>query len=249
MAIRLRLRFRVPQLALLLKAALFGGFLTLAKMGGLGIFPTILFVACASFLYASPLFRTTQFVSSFIVLITTSLWALSFFRSFVPIAGVILVYTVLFWALLGVKNLHFVERRRWHYLLHIALLYILYGIFFLGERSFWFTLELLIVFCASLFLWKEFIAANGGGYVKNYAERRGAAALIAFVTIEFLWAVNLLPLGFISAANIALLFTFVTTNMYMQNTERTLTRQKLLSNVLLFIACTILIFATSQWTI
>ena len=131
MAIKLKLRLLIPQSALLLKAILFGGLLSYAKVEGMGWAPVLLFGVGAVALYANPALRPIQFAASFAVLLMLAWGMMVTFTSPLLWGGAMLAASFLFAVLIGVKDVLFVYRKEWHYLLHLGLVYGTLILFFL----------------------------------------------------------------------------------------------------------------------
>lgn len=247
MATGLRLRLRTPQSASALKAAVFAGFFALAALGKGGFIPSLIFLLAALLLYAAPLFRTTRFLASWLAIVFIALFAARTIALPVPLALVGLILTCLFWALLGVKDLLFVRRREWHRLTHLALAYLLSLLVVLRPGTALFDVPLAVVLL--FLLTRELLAASYGDVVRSAALRNAAAALLAFLWAEALWAFRLLPLGFLNVANAAFLVFFIASDLALRALAGGITRRLALARLTLFVVLLLAIFATSRWSL
>lgn len=249
MAIKLKLHLPVPQSALLLKTILFGGSLGFAKAEGLGFFPIALFLAVALIVYLRPAFRPFQFAASWCALVILSLGMAAIFSRALLWVPAIIISSLLFAVLVGVKDMHLVYRREWHCVLHLAFAYELFALLFLREELRSSPLLLLGVFALLLFLLLEYLTVNERGMVATPSLRASVAGALSLLTLEMLWAVRLLPLGFINAANAVFIFFFVAHGITIRAFEKTLTRKSLFTLVSLFVVLFCLVLFTSHWSI
>lgn len=250
MAIKLRSLFRGPQSALLLKAILFGGFLSLAKIGNMGILPVFFFIIAGCVLYATPFFHNMRFPVSFIVLVASSLLTVSLFERAALWIWCVLFFSFLFYVFLGIKNLQFVYRKRWHYIVLLALTYFLSLFFFLKAReTAVFVLGSLGIFAAATGMLREYFAMNERETMPKAPLRMGIAAVLGFCMAQILMAASLLPFGFLNAANLSLLAFFVLVEVVVRYFGKNLSRKILLLYLTLFVILALFVFSTSRWTV
>ena len=236
MAIKLKLVSRIPQLRLALKALIFGLLLLLVKTSGFGLLPVILFLTVAGVFYAQPLFKTIELLTIFFILLTTALLVVKAFlySSYAPLA--ILYFTTLFYLLLGVKNLVLIQREKWQRFLNLALSYNIFLLFFFYSQNDFFSR--LLPALLGLFL-----------LLRSLFRKR----LIIWITIllmaETLWAISLLPIGFINAASLAFLVYFDISDLAGRHLNQTLNRRRILTDVTILIVLLVAIFAFSRWSL
>jgi len=236
MAARLKSLLKNPRSALLLKAFIFGGFLILAKGWALPV---------AILLYAKPIFNTFAFLTSFLLLMILSVSLINSVQSgwFFVLAATGLAS--IFYLILGMKNLVFIHRDRWNYVLHILLFYSTFVLFFLTDKSSWFFLKSLGVFAIAILLFREFLKTA----VENFPKRRGLIGwALALIVWEALWAINLLPIGFLNSANLAAALVFILSDLTINHFRGTLNQRIVYSELALFAVLVLLILATSRWS-
>lgn len=236
MATKLRLVLQNPKLQLAFKALIFGTSLILVEANGFRALPIAIFSLVTFLLYTRPLFRTLDFLLPFLILLPTSLLVSEFTArsGYFPFA--VIYFSTLFILLLGTKDLIFIRREIWQKFLNLALIYPVFLIFFFHNQS-GYSIKFFLVFLAVFFL------------LKYLLKNRLMVWLLSFVTLEGIWAIGLLPIGFISASNLTLLFYFILTDLVLAYNENKLSRKKILIRVTVFITLFILIFAFSRWSL
>jgi len=249
MAIKLKSVLKNPQLQLAFKALIFGGFLVLAKLGGLGVVPVIFFLLTAFLLYSRPLFNAFSFIVSFLLLVIVSLSVLKIF----PYEGNYFLLAVffssfLFYLLLGVKNLVFIDRAFWFNFFGLALFYAVFLIFFWADKSTFFVIKSLLLFLVVLFLSRDFLSISVPDY--PFPQKKTLASwLLAFIMLELAWVISLLPLGFINSANLAIMSVFLLGDVTINYLRGALTRRAILIDVTLFVVLLLVVFGTTQWNL
>ena len=235
MATKLKSVLKSPQLLLALKAVAFGI--------GLNFLPAALFVPLAILLYAIPFFRTIELIRPLSVLVVVSLLALRTVNRWDYSLFLVVYFAFLFYLILGIKDLVMIKRAGWYRFLNLALVHMILLLFFYYNQEF-FLIKLVLVFCALLFLLKELL------------KNRLVVWLLAFLMTQSIWAIGLLPVGFINAANFGLLAYFIMLDLaeyqlsgpaYRQ--AGYLPRRRILTDVTIFVLLALLIFATSRWGI
>jgi hypothetical protein len=245
---KLRLVLKNPHLQLALKAIIFGGFLTLVKLGNFGITPILFFVLVAFLLYSRPIFNTSAFLISFLILIITIIFILKIFpeNNFFFLSA--LFFSLMFYILLGVKNLIFINRALWYLFFNLALFYSVFISFFYIDKSTLFAAKVLILFLALFLLFKEFFRFLLPEY--QLPKKKALIVwLLALIVLEIVFAVSLLPLGFINSANLAILSVFILGDLTFNYLKGTLNRRLFLIDITLFVLLILLIFGTTKWEI
>ncbi len=236
METKLKSVFRNPQSALAFKAVVFAAFFFLAKLGGFSTASIALFLVSATVLYLRPIFRTFESVGTFAVLLAS---AIIFCRTFIdPIDFLfaVIYFPLLLYILVGIKDLILIRREAWKAFLNFALAYPALLIFFYyNQGSFWWKLPLL--FAVLLFLSKDFL------------KTRIVFWLVAFLSIQVVWAADLLPIGFVSAANLSMLFYAATVSFCDQYLRNALGKKFILTLLSVFVLLLMAILAFSRWGI
>ena len=208
----------------------------------------ILFIATVFYFY----FRSGGFnyFSSFLVLLLSVLF-ISYWSP--PLFWLITsaVFGILFFLLLSVKNLVFVNRRIIYHFLNNFLFATVFLDFFLADKSQLFFVKYLLVFGAIFLLFKEATFfekqyINVGGLAAAFNDKL-MAAIFAFVVFQFIWAIVLLPLGFLNASALALVVALTIKDLMMARLSGNLDRQLVLRNITIFIIFSLIIFAASLW--
>ncbi len=213
----------------------------------------IVFIAAAFYFFFS-FAGGRQFLASFIILLVVSLLAVNW-----PLAvgfwpsAVSLLSGVLFFIILGVKNLSFVNRRPIYHFLNNFLLLTVFIMFYASDKSRFFTVKYLAAFLGIYFLFQEILTFIGR------FERENPAPLVAskinllsfglaFSVFQLLWAVSLLPIGFLNAGALTLALVLIIKDLTFSHLNGNLNRTMVLKNITLLIMSILIIFAASKWT-
>jgi len=240
MEVKLKSIFREPLLALVLKSAIFGGFLILLKLGEFGILP-ILF-----FLWAALLLSSGSHHVSFLILLVISTATIWILDSWLFLLLAVVLFAALFYLTVGIKELLFVHRWKWSFVRNLILFFGIFLLFFLADKSSFFLIKYLSVFLACFLLLREWFLALEPRCVKRPFL---VALLLAFIIFELLWAVTLLPLGAVNAAALMVLITYLLFDFISHHFQGTISRQLVLRRITIFTLLVLLIFGTSKWEI
>lgn len=235
---KLKSIFRAPLLALVLKSAIFGGFLFLLKLGEFGILPILFFLAVALLLSSGALHI------SFLILLAVSTATIWILDGWLFLVLAIVLFSALFYVTVGIKELLFVHRLEWSFVRNLVLFFGIFLLFFLCDKSSFFLIKYLSVFVACFLLLREWFWSLG--FVKRPLL---VALVLAFIIFEFLWATALLPLGAINAAALMVLITYILSDFIRHHFQGTLSRQLVLKRITIFVLLLILIFGTASWQI
>lgn len=236
MVTKLKSVLRNPTLRLAFKALIFGVSLFFVASKEFGIVPILIFLAIALILYTRPLFRTFEMVAPFGIILPISLLMaeLTFGGRYFFVTAI--YFSFLFAVLIGIKDLILIKREVWHRVLNLALAYPVFLLFFFHSQNNYY-LKLFIVFLAIFFL------------VKDLIKKRFLIWLAAFLMLESVWAIGILPFGFIGAANLALLIYFTLTDVLILYSIGRINRSRTLTAITLFVLLTLLFFAFSRWSL
>ena len=235
METRLKLVFQSQKLKLASRAAIFAALLALVKISGFNVLPTFLFLAGSVFLYASPLFKTVELIKPLLVLIAVSLlsvWAIPG-NLLILLAG---YCALLFYLLMGVKDLVFIQRAIWYRVLNAALAYQIFLLFFYYGQSNYLlrVIPLLIAFWLLL---------------GDFLKKKPVYWLLVLILIEIVWAISLLPFGFLSGASLALAVYFVALDLTSRSLDNSLTKKIILIYATIFVSLMLVILGLSRWTL
>lgn len=245
MAIKFESVFVIPKRQLLLaaKAAVFGISLWLLAKGGFGFFDLVAFWIIAAILYFKPMFNSAALLRSFIVLVILSPIAVSTLDAGAryPFFFAVLL-AVLFFVLLLIKQNLVVDKVSWHYFLLLSLFYTLFMLFFSASSTF--ILRSLLVVVAALFLLKEFWRFRS---IPEAASFSLLDLVVGLSLFELLWAIGLLPLGFLNAAAAALLVLFFMLEVSHLSLAKMLHRRALLVRFCICAALLLVVFLNTSW--
>ena len=153
---------------------------------------------------------------------------------------------ILAYWLFGLGDLIFKNRGQIYRNLNTSLFFLVSVLFFASDKSHYFFIKYFLASTAVFLLFFEVFSALR----KEFPKREKIAALaLGLATVEFLWAISLLPLSFLSAAALLTLLVFLgrdTIDYYFQGR---LSRTFLLSQGTIFIVLLVLILGTARWTL
>lgn len=86
-------------------------------------------------------------------------------------------------------------------------------------------------------------------HLPGLAKKNLISAVLAFVLTQLSWAVNLLPIGGLNSASLALLIALILNDLTIHHLSGTLNRQIVLRNATIFIVLTLLVFGASGWSL
>lgn len=222
------------------------------------IFPLLLFLAAghwfwavilvpmAFYFYFRPSLNGGKFILSFLVLLSVSFLAVRHFSG--GSLAVSLFFGAIFFLLLGVKNLIFVHRQHIYYFFNGFLLLAIFILFFLSGNLGLIFVKYLFTFIAIAFLFKEFLRFSFPGSSspsKNALVAYGAA----FIIIQILWGISLLPLNFLNAASLTLLAALILQDFFIHHLSGTINRRIILRNTTLFLVLSLVVLGASRWTL
>lgn len=244
---KLNSAFRNPALRLIFEAMVFAGLLVWQlSVKPIGFLPILLFLSVGSYFYWRPVLGVRQFFGSFLTLLIISILALRFLNF--TILGIVsgLGLGFLFYWLLGIKNLVFARRSAVYYLLNSFLFFLVFFFFFLIDKSQFFWFKYLAAGLGILFLSKEFLLF----FTPDFPKRKTlAAAGFSFLVLEILWAVSLLPIGFLNSSALMLFAVLILMDFIVHHFNGALTRVVILRNITSWIILNVVIFAASNWSL
>lgn len=153
-----------------------------------------------------------------------------------------------FFLLLGIKEFAFIKKENAFNFLSGFLYFLISIVFFSADKLigfsffFYFTLTFFVYYA----LFKELIDFSYPDFPKT--KKALIVAGSALMIMELASAVSLLPLGFLNASALILLFIFILEDLILYHIKGGLSRETILNNVTILIVTAILIFATSKWS-
>mgnify|MGYP001617633046 CR=1 FL=1 len=237
MATKLKSVFHSQQLRLAVKALIFGGFLVLAKIGNLSLFPVLFFLAVASFLYFKPIFNPINQLNNFALLLVVSVIFAKLLNNFDYFLGSAVFASIIFYLILGVKDLVLIKRDLWARLISLAMVMAIAFLFFNSAAFSGSAFKIITLFIGYYLVFR--------GAFNNNALTLSAA----LVLLELSLVARLLPLTSLNAASFILLGYFVLTDLIGGFINKTINRKLILTDITIFIVLSLLIFASTEWSL
>lgn len=234
-------------LPLILKTAVFGLFFFLFNSEG-GFFWTFVFLIVVFTLYFGGFFQWREFLFSFLIFVVYALNLSGFFSASIYLWLGTLSFSVLFGLLLGIKNLVFINRKRALNFFSGAMYFIAAISFFVSDKTSTgsFLFNYLLSFFAFYFIFKETFRFLKPEFSAN--KRNLISISMAFIAIEIMAVIIFLPLGFLNATALTILFVFILEDLIFYHIQGRLSRQIILKNTTILLIFTVIIFAISKWT-
>ncbi|MBI4992178.1 MAG: hypothetical protein HZB99_03100 [Candidatus Harrisonbacteria bacterium] len=253
MAPKLKLAFQSlyqkykSQLSLYLKTLVVGFLLWSVSWRDFQTIPILFFAVIAAIFYIRPFFDGYYTWGAFLIFLIVSILGLKIVFGSILFWPVLFLFLAVFYLLLGIKDYFFVKRARLYFVSILILFYSVFIIFFLAGKSEFFFLKFGLVILASFILFKEWLAIIPSFH---FPQREFiAASVAAFLVAQLLWVVALLPIGFISSANLMLLFIFSLADFLLKHFTGAISRKFIFQHSVFFLALSALIFWTSEWTL
>lgn len=237
---KLKSALKEPASLSTLKAAIFAVLLFLAASHWL--FAVILVLAALFFYFSG---QSGSFFYSFLILLASSLiisyWLLviSYWLAIMSAA----VFGVLFFILLAIKNLFFINRENYYHFLNNFLFFAVFLIFFQIDKARFFWLWYLVLFLAVFALFKELLIQ------RNYfpSKINLLAVCLAFIIIQYAWALSLLPIGFLNSLALMTIGALILKDLLANYLNGLLSRRIVLKNITLFMISSLIVFVASIW--
>lgn len=224
---------------LFLKASFFG----LALASG----SNLLLVLLAGWIYFRPFFEPKPVTAAFLVLLPTAIIGTEILRGSLLFWPGILLYSLIFYLLVGIKEYLFVKRSRLYYVAAMLIFYSIFIEFFLADKSEWFLLKYGLAIFAAFLLFREWLRIIS---VFSFPKREFLVSAVAALLVgQILWAAALLPIGFVSSANLAFLFVFLLADLLLKHFTGGLFKEVLIQYLVFFFLLAGLIFWTSNWSL
>lgn len=246
------------------KSAVISGLLL---MWGIGYYWLWLFLALALvfYFYLRPFFNTRQFLTSFFVFLAIAIISLEDFASLRQIrfveenlwvlVSIFVLFWLIFFLILGIKNLAFINRHLLYYFLSGILFFLTFSLFFKSDKSILFLSKYLILGLAIYFLSREFLnfIFGEGEFIKSsdfpiLVKKNLVSITFCLLIMEFVWALSLLPIGFINTAGLALILVVILADFFLHYFKGGLNRFVILRNITLFMILFLAIFMGSKWS-
>ncbi len=210
----------------------------------------IIFILIAFYFYLRPSLNTAQFFSSFLAPLVISLLIITY----LPIANSywLIIFAVffgfLFYFILGIKNLIFVNRQNIYHILNSFLFLTIFILFFNTDKSVFFVFKYLLTGLGIFFLFREFLMLGFREFIGFPKSLNLISTVFAFLSLQIIWVVSLLPIGFLNAAALVLMIILVLKDFTFHHLSGTINRRIVLRNTTIFLVLSVIIFAVSKWT-
>lgn len=214
-----------------------------------GFFWYLIFLLGALYFYFRSFVEIRTFLYSYIIIVIYALLVTRFLGSGIYITLSSLAFGFLFFLLLGVKNLIFISRQSVFNFLTGILYFIVIITYFIAYKidPFRYIFYLFLSFGSFYLLIKESLDFLFEDFLKK--KKVLIALTSAFMIVEAMSVVSLLPIGFLNSAVLVLMMIFVLEDFIFYHIKGGLSRQAVYQNIAIMVISAIFIFITSRWGI
>ncbi|MBI2011122.1 MAG: hypothetical protein HYS89_02770 [Candidatus Colwellbacteria bacterium] len=126
-------------------------------------------------------------------------------------------------------------------------------LFFVSGKSELFFVKYLLTGLAAFLLSREFFSFNLGESLESFKSmtssgRNLGALAFGFLMLQALWAIAILPLGFLNAASLTLLVSLILEDFFIEHWSGAMNRKIILRNITLFLVLGLVILGASRWS-
>lgn len=222
--------------------------LALAAAGDFRATAVLFFIAVAFIFYARPILETTYYTwHAFFILLLVSILGMKILSGTLFFLPGLAFFSFIFYLVIGIKDYFFVKRSRLYYIAVLLILYALFITFFLADKSQFFLLKYGTVILATFLIFREWLSIVPSFHFSR--RELLVSAIAALLIAQLLWAVALLPIGFINSANLMLLFVFLTADFLLKHFTGGISKEFLIQHLFFFLTLSALIFWTSNWSL
>ena len=237
---KLKLASKIPPYLLIAKTLLIFLLLIWLSVSHLSFLAIFAFVFFTALFYFWPLLNSLSWLGYFLIFLTGSLIT-TISLGFSTIALIaIFGLTVIFFLLIGSKNLN-LSGPQSIFLLRSFLFLLIFFMFFSVNKAELFWLKYLALIMAIFIIFY--------GVFKNYPKKKLYTIALTFLLTQIVWAIGLLPVGFINQTALALVFILIVEELIVCHFSGTFNYQNIVKNVTIALILVVLIFALSKWTL
>lgn len=206
----------------------------------------MVFIFSAFYFYLRPNAERRKIFNSFLIITFYSLAIMEYLSSGAATVWMAVLFGVFFFLLLGIKEFVFVKKENAFNFLSGFLYFLISIVFFSVDKStgFSFFFYFALTFFVYYKLFKELFDFSYPDFPKT--KKTLIVAGSALIIMELASAISLLPLGFLNASALILLFIFILEDLIFYHIKGGLSRETILNNATILIVAAILIFATSK---
>ncbi|MBU4348176.1 hypothetical protein KJ671_01555 [Patescibacteria group bacterium] len=244
---RLKLVLKTTQLQLILKTFAFAGLLYWVRISDFAI-PVVILFSLLSFIFYFKTYHQNSFenIFSFLALLIASLSTTSLLAHFEFLIPAIIFFSFIFYLILALKDFVLPHRYEWNYVKNLLLLYSVFIGYFLSNKYDLFFVKFLAVFIIVYFVIQEWLLWLGIDFPRR---RRLISIVFSFLALQFVWAVSLLPLGFINSALLITLFVYLMFSFCVNHLNGTLNKKLVIGNLIILASSLFVIFFFTNFTI
>ncbi|MFA5386106.1 MAG: hypothetical protein WC297_00270 [Candidatus Paceibacterota bacterium] len=237
---RLKLASKIPPYPLIAKTLLIFLLLILANFHQSSFWAISAFIFFAVLFYFWPLLNSSDWLGYFLIFLTGSLITILSLDFSVIALIAILGLTIIFFLLIGSKNLN-LSGPQSIFLLRSFLFLLIFFMFFSVNKAELFWLKYLALIAAIFIIFF--------GLLKNYPKKKLYTVALTFLLVQIVWAIGLLPIGFINQTALTLVFILIVEELIVCHFSGAFNYQNIVKNVMIVVVLMVLILALSKWTI
>lgn len=237
---KLKLALKIPPYLLIAKTLLIFLLLVWLSASHLSLWAIFAFVFFAVLFYFWPLLNSLSWLGYFLIFLAGSFITILSLDFSVLALIAILGLAIIFFLLIGSKNLN-LSGPQSIFLLRSFLFLLIFFMFFSVSKIELFWLKYLALILAIFIIFY--------GMFRNYPKKKLYPIALTFLVTQVVWAIGLLPIGFINQTALALVFILIIEELIICHFSGTFNYQNIVKNVTITLILVVLIFALSKWTL
>lgn len=244
---KLRSVWKIVQLRLILKSFIFAGLLFWIRASGSGALPVLVFVLMGFILYfRNHTQNNLENIYSFTALLLVSMLGIGLLSHFQFVLLAVIFFSAIFYLILGIKEFSFVRRYEWNSVKNILLIFSIFLVYFMSGAYSFFYLKYLALFIVTFLLLKEWLFWLEPNFPKRYNL---IAFVISFLVLQIVWAVSILPLGFLNSASLMAAIVYIMFDSCTDYFKGALTGKQIAKNFIILVLSFAAIFFLTNWKI
>lgn len=244
---KLRSVWKIVQLRLILKSFIFAGLLFWIRASGFSALPVLVFVLMGFVLYfRNHTQNNLENIYSFTALILVSIFSIGLLSHFQFILLAVVFFSAIFYLILGIKEFSFVRRYEWNSVKNVLLIFSIFLVYFMSGSYSFFYLKYLALFITTFLLLKEWLFWLEPNFPKRYNL---IAFVISFLILQIVWAVSILPLGFLNSASLMAVIVYVMFDSCTDYFKGVLNGKQIAKNLIVPVLSFAAIFFLTNWKI
>ncbi|MHB9019343.1 MAG: hypothetical protein ACYC3G_00495 [Minisyncoccota bacterium] len=185
-------------------------------------------------------------IYSFLALLLAAVFSMGLLGHAQFIIPAIVFFAAIFYLILGIKEFSFIRRYEWNSIKNIILIYSIFLVYFMSNKYTFFYWKYLAIFAATFFLIKEWLFWLEPNFPKRYNL---VSFVFSFIVLQIVWAVSVLPLGFLNSASLITLLIYIMFDSCTDYFKGILTQKQIIKDLVIIVFSFFVIYFLTNWKI